>query len=159
MKAQHWRIIEGTPYSVSNRGAVMGRKGNLLKPWSHTSGHLYVSLKSGLPAVAKRQVHHLVLLAFVGARPDGHECRHLDGVATNNNDWNLAWGTRAENIQDFKRHTGRYHRASLSDDTAAQIRSKLTGQHGNQTQIAREFGVSAHVVNGISKGHTYDPGV
>lgn len=48
--------------------------------------------------------HQLVLETFVGPRPEGKECRHLDGNSDNNALSNLAWGTRLENIRDQIRH-------------------------------------------------------
>ncbi|TXH10486.1 MAG: hypothetical protein E6R04_05275 [Spirochaetes bacterium] len=49
-------------------------------------------------------VHRLVLEAFVGPRPEGNECRHLDGNPSNNNLGNLAWGTPSENQRDSLAH-------------------------------------------------------
>lgn len=45
-------------------------------------------------------VHRLVLMAFVGAPPEGHECLHWDNDPTNNHLDNLRWGTRSENVHD-----------------------------------------------------------
>lgn len=49
-------------------------------------------------------VHILVCEAFHGPRPDGLVVRHLNGIPADNRPGNLAWGTRAENMQDKKRH-------------------------------------------------------
>lgn len=51
-----------------------------------------------------RLVHHLVLEAFVGPRPEGHECRHLNGNPGDNRLENLQWGTSTENSFDVVRH-------------------------------------------------------
>lgn len=68
------------------------------------SGHLSVQLKDG-DATASFYIHHLVLEAFVAAYPGPpFECRHLDGVPANNWWWNLAWGTRKENVDDRQLH-------------------------------------------------------
>lgn len=53
----------------------------------------------------------MVLRAFVGEPPAGHECRHLDGDRQNNALDNLAWGTRAENVADTIRHGRHSNRA------------------------------------------------
>jgi hypothetical protein len=50
------------------------------------------------------RVHRLVLFAFVGLCPPGMECRHLNGVRSDPRLVNLAWGTKAENADDRRRH-------------------------------------------------------
>lgn len=49
-------------------------------------------------------VHRLVLLTFVGARPEGQETRHRDGDVDNNRLDNLCYGTHAENGHDLILH-------------------------------------------------------
>lgn len=51
-----------------------------------------------------RLVHHLVLEAFVGPRPEGTEGCHFDGDATNNQIDNLRWDTHLANEADKARH-------------------------------------------------------
>lgn len=46
----------------------------------------------------------LVLQAFVGPAPEGHECLHADDVKTNNHLGNLRWGTRRDNLLDRYRN-------------------------------------------------------
>lgn len=53
-----------------------------------------------------RLVHHLVLLAFVGPRPDGLEACHYDDDPANNNLGNLRWDTRSANHLDRTRNGG-----------------------------------------------------
>lgn len=49
-------------------------------------------------------VHHMVLWAFVGPCPQGHETLHRDGDPTNAHLSNLRWGSKSENAQDALRH-------------------------------------------------------
>lgn len=49
-------------------------------------------------------VHHLVLAAFIGPRPEGCEACHGDGNTTNNSESNLRWGTRKDNHADKRLH-------------------------------------------------------
>ncbi len=56
-------------------------------------------------------VHRLVLLAFVGTRPNGMAVRHLNGIKTDNRLSNLVYGTYSENNHDIVRH-GRNANAS-----------------------------------------------
>ncbi len=51
----------------------------------------------------RRYVHELVLTTFVGPRPDGMLVRHLNDIPTDNRLENLAWGTKSENQQDWRR--------------------------------------------------------
>jgi hypothetical protein len=58
-------------------------------------------------------VHKLVLLAFVGPCPEGMECCHNNGIASDNRIENLRWDTHFNNNADRKRHgnykTGKDH--------------------------------------------------
>ena len=148
-----WRPVVGDGrYEVSSCGSVRrATTGRALKPWAHKSGHLYITLSR----VGKRQVHRLVLEAFVGPAPDGMECRHLDGYPTNNGLENLEWGTRRQNIEDLKSSSGRYAKASLSDAQAVRVRGMFRGVHGDQSRIARELGLSLSMVNRLIRGKTY----
>jgi len=51
-----------------------------------------------------RSIHRLVLETFIGKRPKGMVCRHLDGNSCNNKLSNLKWGTQKENIADAFKH-------------------------------------------------------
>ncbi len=57
-------------------------KGRWLKLCKN-NGYLYVSLHRDGKQCG-RHIHRFVLEAFVGPRPDGMECRHLNGNRTNN---------------------------------------------------------------------------
>jgi hypothetical protein len=114
-----WRSIAGHPgYEVSNRGKVrsvdrvvtaMRRgcavqcqyTGRILKLGSCRGGYQVARLgRSGRRA----RIHHLVLEAFVGARPAGHQAAHGDGNPRNNEFSNLRWATPSENAEDRRRH-------------------------------------------------------
>jgi hypothetical protein len=115
-----WKDIPGYErcYQVSNEGRVrsldraitqMSRWGALytkfvggvdLRPGRMPAGHLSVSLGRN----NSQCVHKLVLLAFVGPAPEGHECLHQNGDPSDNRLENLRWGTRGDNIRDAIRH-------------------------------------------------------
>jgi hypothetical protein len=63
---------------------------------------------NGYPSVALNRiefrVHCLVLLAFVGERPEGQVVRHLNDVKTDNRLHNLSYGTQSENAYDAVRN-------------------------------------------------------
>lgn len=105
----HWEDL----YEVSDRGRVrsldrvdrFGRHfhGQILRADKIKGGYERVSLARG-GAVVRRQVHHLVLEAFVGPRPLAMEGCHGDGDPANNHLSNLRWDTRPENARDTVRH-------------------------------------------------------
>ena len=108
-------------YRVSDRGDVWSQprattRGGILKQTiTKANGYHWVSpSKDG--EQKPRQVHKIVMEAFVGPCPEGQEVRHLDGNPGNNR-WapgdeaetvaaggNLIYGTHTENIWDKKRH-------------------------------------------------------
>lgn len=101
-----WMPVIGyeSSYEVSNHGHVYSKsKGAMMAltvaPSGHKAVHLYRNGRS-----ERRLVHRLVLEAFVGPAPDGHECLHGDGDPGNNFVENLRWGTHSENMLDSVRH-------------------------------------------------------
>jgi hypothetical protein len=75
-------------------------KGRMLRPGRMPSGHLSVALGKGNSVC----VHVIVLDAFIGPCPPGHESLHRDDVPSNNDLNNLRWGTRSENLHDAIRN-------------------------------------------------------
>jgi hypothetical protein len=111
-----WKPVVGheEAYAVSNIGRVKSLErnitdkngktkpacGRLLKPQSSGQrGYLTVTLCGRI-----RYVHNLVLTTFIGPRPLDLECRHLNGINTDNRIENLRWGTHKENAEDRIRH-------------------------------------------------------
>ena len=139
-----------TNYEVSNTGLVRRRTkargaivGKILKP-TPKDGYASVYLA---PQRHRRGVHCLVLEAFVGPRPDGMQCRHLNGVRTDNSLENLSWGTRQQNYADSVIHgtSSRGERNGLSRLTArdvADIRCRHASGSITQYALANEYCVS-----------------
>ena len=104
-----WKTIPGVSdvYEVSNLGQVRSnRTGRSLAPWAHPrAGHLQVRVTlKNTGKRSTRYIHHLVLLAFSGERPDGYIARHLNDIPSDNRAENLAWGTASENTRDSVRN-------------------------------------------------------
>lgn len=119
-----WRSVVGYEglYEVSDQGEVRsldrwarcgkGGKGRRWVPgqimtYVHTlnGGHKLIRLSDGRRS-RPFLVHHLVLEAFVGPRPEGKEGLHWDDIPANNSLTNLRWGTRSENKYDSVRNGG-----------------------------------------------------
>ena len=91
-------------YLVSKKGQVWSTKTDrFLIPWVTAQGYRTVELYS-CPKIMTRTIHRMVLETYVGDRPKGMECRHLDGNKENNCLDNLVWGSVKENREDAKKH-------------------------------------------------------
>lgn len=112
-----WRPVPGFPgYEASTEGRVrslLGRAPRIMSPGLHRSdgrgkhGTNYVRLNYSLRRDNRGvtiHAHTVILLTFVGPRPEGHEARHLNGDALDNRLANLLWGTKSENALDTVRH-------------------------------------------------------
>ena len=109
LPGERWLPISEFPdYDISSAGRVASRRRGvprLLAPRPAAAAkpgnlpYLYVALYG--PGRADRSVHSLVLTTFVGPRPHSDsEARHLNSDPQDNRLENLAWGTKAENLQD-----------------------------------------------------------
>jgi hypothetical protein len=157
-----WKEIPDHPgYEVSDHGQVRsywrgGRAGRqqvpvprLLKPVVNSHGRTKVHLGS---QAQNKDVHVLVLLAFIGPPGPGQECRHLDGNKTNNRLSNLVWGTRKENAQDGVQHgtwAGQNNgRATITEDTVRRIRA-MSSSGMSHRAIGRELNLPDLLVGRI----------
>lgn len=122
--AETWVPVAGYEgrYEVSDLGRVRSltrknsrgrlRQGRLLRPRKTSRDHLSVAFY--VDRVRRDfQIHHLVLEAFVGPRPDGMEGCHWDDDPANNSLDNLRWDTRSANVLDSVRN-GTHHMARVT---------------------------------------------
>lgn len=156
-----WRNVPGYEghYEVSDMGNVVSTKSGTRKfmtPLAQTSGHLGVPLCLNGEKVRKR-IHSLVMLAFVGPYPEGHEVRHLNGDPTDNRLCNLQYGTASENRADAYAHRGRKsgqrsHLAKVSDECMDEIK-QLKGVSSSR-EVALKYGVSDSYVRQVWRGES-----
>ena len=154
---------DGTILSIAQGGWVTSRpwcKARQLQPHTGKRGYKQVLLASGQGKPRLMCVHTLVLMAFVGPRPEGAECRHLDGTRNNNNLSNLRWGTHAENSRDMILHGTsnqgeRNPSAKLTTSDVLAIRRQVADGK-RQISIAREFCVSPSLVCAIMRGRAWN---
>jgi hypothetical protein len=115
MSAERWLPVVGYEgrYEVSDQGRVKSiarpdsrgrrRAERYLRPRRGARGHLSVALYAG--AVRDdRQVHNIVLTAFVGRCPEGLEGCHWNDTPADNRLENLRWDTRSANVIDMVRN-------------------------------------------------------
>lgn len=110
---ERWAAISGFPgYAVSDLGRVRSlerKAGNrvipdlVLRQEIGRAGYPRVNIRRDGRGV-NRDVHVLVLEAFVGPRPTGMEGCHEDGIRSNCAASNLRWDTPSANRLDAVRH-------------------------------------------------------
>lgn len=173
MNGERWLPVVGFEgrYEVSDHGRVRSvdriaqtatgarrYRGVMLRPGTVESGHQLVVLGKG----NSRLIHALVLAAFVGPRPAGHDSLHHDGNPANNRLENLRWGTRSENVRDAQRHgtyrggqpPGRNPRAVLRDEHIPTIR-KMLRDGVSYIEIGRKFGVGRSAIYLVKVGRNW----
>lgn len=119
-RVERWLPVIGFKgfYEVSDHGRVRSVDRVITDRWGRTrrhrgrvralvphpeDGHLQVGLKvNGVETLKK--VHRLVLEAFTGPCPPGHEGCHGVGGVGDNHLTNLRWDTHIENMLDVNRH-------------------------------------------------------
>ena len=142
-------------YAVSAGGHVLsGQSGKWrsLKPSANHAGYLSVTLRRNLvPRIHK--VHYLVLLTFVGPRPEGQQCCHNNGQRTDNSLQNLRYGTAAENCADRIRHGNQQRK--LTPEQVHEIRDLFT-KGVSDMRIARRYGMSENAIWKIRKRRTWN---
>lgn len=159
MKVKLYLIPGYSNYYITITGNVYSKRKNgykKLKNMLGKRGYFVINLKQQLIFV-----HKLVLMTFIGPRPDGMECRHLDGNKLNNNLSNLVWGTSKENHADRKLHgTNNIHVGSknpnaILNEEAVKLIKKDLAKNYLCTYIAKKFNVRPHVIQRIKNNHTW----
>lgn len=159
-----YRIIEGYPdYAVGDDGSVWSKRKNgrwnKMNTSSDKDGYLQVRITNGLRT--QRRVHHLVLEAFVGPCPNGHQACHFpDRDVTNNRRCNLRWDTLLENARDRIRHGTQVRgesqpRAKLTDADVSAIREEYFSGDVRAEDIAARYDVTATLIQNIVRGKTW----
>ena len=150
-------------YSITKDGKVWSkprmdacnrlRGGQWLTSYVGSRGYIFVRLGS---KCNPQPLHRLMLSTFVGKRPEGLQCRHLDGNKQNNHLGNLCWGTPSENQQDRISHGTdlRGEESPVSKLTAEQVRVIFHAYHDGyytQREIAKAFGIAQTLVSAIAR--------
>lgn len=145
-------------YMVSNKGRVMRIKGGkgatvgfILTPTYDSHG--YPTFRLSKKSVYGRYFgHYLVMLAFVGARPQQMDINHINGVKTDNRLENLEYCTRSENIRHSyevnKRKIMRGEDSGRHKVTEAQVR-EIRQLHQTKNMTIRQIADLLEVTHSI----------
>ena len=167
-----WRDIPGYGdyYQASNLGKIKSldrvvmqksrwgtvtrtlRKGRFLKFVVTNGGYLRVNLSVGEKRKILR-IHTLVMLAFVGSRPENELVRHLDGNPKNNRLDNLMYGGSRANVIDIYR-CGKTN-GVLTINQVLEIR-ELLKNGSNNIDLAEKYGVGKESIRDIKNRKTFN---
>lgn len=163
-----WKDIKGheEEYQISNYGRVRAKerlvnhssggkrkvKEKILNPFINSNGYYQVNLYKG-GKVKPYTIHKLVMLMFVGERPENTEIRHLNSVRTDNRLCNLAYGTHSENMIDAAM-IGRLGRQKLAVKDIKRIRKRINiGECVGD--IAKEYSVCRRTILDIKNNDSF----
>lgn len=166
MEKETWKDIpnyEGV-YQVSNLGRIRSldryvtrgksgffKEGQIQKLQNNGNGYLYKQLKYK-GNYKNFYIHRLVLMVFVGERPDGMVICHKDGDITNNKLSNLRYDTPLENnIDQFRQGT---RNNVLKNEEVLRIR-KMYNEGYKPLSISTKLNINIHSVRSVLQGKTY----
>lgn len=130
-------------YRVSSHGRIRNRHtGKILSQHIDREGYYTVGLSRPSKKRKSFRVHTLVCETFRGPAPPKKECRHLNGVKTNNRLTNLKWGTRSQNTFDTIKHGRKTARGEQSGRAKLTLKQVLYIRE-NCIPYHRELGASA----------------
>lgn len=139
-------------YEVSNTGKVRsvdhyanGFNGKKLKRGKECKPYFrgeYLSVALSKEGVRKQySIHRLVGMVYVPNTENKPTINHNDGVKTNNNDWNLEWATRSEQlIHAIKMGLYSPPQPTIGKFGAEHNRSKAVTQYTLDMQPIASFG-------------------
>lgn len=167
---ERWLPIPGYEgiYEVSDLGRVkrlagtkLCAKDRILRTWI-ARGYPHLTLNT-----EKRRhhfdIHRLVMLAFVGPCPEGHNVNHKDALKDNPRLTNLEYVTYSGNMQHAKAmglmnpadfRGVKNPRAILTEEQVKKIILDLAAG-ANGAHLARALGVSRNIINKIGGGVTW----
>lgn len=169
---EEWRDVPGYVgrYEVSNLGGVR----TIARKIRIGAGHRYVPVINIYQAKVSRgstpymqvtlwvghrgktfKTHALVLAAFIGPKPEGMQCRHLDGDSLRNHADNLEWGTVQQNIADRTMH-GR-HFESLPRRLSPEAIHQIQTSRESAKSLAALYGVTPTTIYNRRRGSTCTP--
>lgn len=165
MEKEIWKDIPDYKgvYQVSNLGRIRSldryvkrgksgffKEGQIQKLQNNGNGYLYKQLKHK-GRHRNFYIHRLVLMVFIGERPDGMVVCHKDGDRTNNNLNNLRYDTPLENNIDQFRQGSRKN--VLKNEEVLTIR-KMYKEGYRPLYISEKLNIKIHSVRSVAHGKT-----
>lgn len=131
--------------------------GRILNPYCTESArrYLFVGL-SKYNKTRQLRIHRLVLLAFRGEAPEGHECCHTNGKPHDNRLVNLRWDLHTNNLKDRDKH-GKWkdsikaRKYRLNWQKVGDIRASTK----TQEKLSVEYEVSLSCISDIKRFKTW----
>lgn len=155
--AECWLSVPGYEgwYDVSDQGRIArvrggrGTRPGVLAGTIDNLGYRSVSLWRGNKGRTCR-VHRLVMLAFVGPPPAGHQVNHKDGDKSNAKCENLEYVTTSQNHRHA--YASGLHRIGSNKKLPAALVQSIARSNGSLVAVARAFNVSTGSVCLIRQG-------
>lgn len=153
-------IIYSDDYLVDETGQVWSKKSNrLLKCGISKTGYRAVQIKCHDGINRTLYVHRLIAETFLINSSDKRlQVNHKDGNKLNNSASNLEWVTQKENLQHARKVLGKkfgflsgeaHVNAKLNMSKADEIKKRYASGGCSYRSLAKEYGVSALVINQI----------
>lgn len=148
--------VRSTPRKVKTRdGRTLPIRGSSVSATTTPKGYRQVRLwRDNKPH--SMYVHKVVLRAFIGDRPEGMECRHLNGDPADNRLENLEWNTGSVNTKDKVRH-GTHNQSRKTHCPRGHL-LKEPNLRPSQVKVGKRDCLSCHREAGVARyqGREFD---
>jgi len=149
-----WKEIPGYPnYEVSDQGEVRNIETSRVRKLQHHRGGYSLVRLCHEGRWQDYTVHHLLMLAHCGERPDGYHICHLDGDPSNNVLSNLVYGTASENQRHSVQH-GTQVGHKLNERKVRVIRGLYKLDY-SVNRLSQMFGVNTTAIYRVIRRITY----
>jgi hypothetical protein len=155
-----WHPIPGFEgYFISRQAevaSILRNKIIILKPGKGGHGYFHFSLYAGNISFTKK-LHYLMMITFIGPRPNGMFICHNNGIKTDNRLSNLRYDTQKSNELDAIKHGhkakgSRHGKSILNEEQVIKI---INDNNKTQMEMAIEYGVSRSTIAMIKCGSNW----